>query len=78
LTEEKSKIENQFNRQIDNIRSQHGDIHAKLEVEITQLKDFIASKVNSEETNSFRLEKVRKDKNDEIARLNEMITTLRK
>jgi hypothetical protein len=57
-------VETQFNRQIDNIRSEHRDIQAALEVEIGQLKDFIASKVNSEETNSFRLEKVRKDKND--------------
>jgi len=48
-------VESQFNRQIDNLRSEHRDIQAKLEVEIGQLKDFIASKVNSEETNAFRL-----------------------
>lgn len=49
-----------------------------MEVEIGQLKDFIASKVNSEETNAFRLEKLRKDKNDEILRLNELVTNLRR
>lgn len=78
LQEEKSKVEAQFNRQIDNLKSESKDIQTKLEVEISQLKDYIASKVNSEETNAFRLEKLRKDKNDEILRLNELISGLRK
>lgn len=78
LQEEKSKVEAQFNRQIDNLKSESKDIQTKLEVEISQLKDYIASKVNSEETNAFRLEKLRKDKNDEISRLNELISGLRK
>lgn len=70
-------MESQFNRQIDNMRSEHRDIQAKLETEISQLKDYIASKVNSEETNAFRLEKLRADKNEEIKRLNDLVTALR-
>ena len=62
--EEKALIEQQYLRQIDNLRAEAQSKEDKLKKDLSEAQFVISSKENTEQSLKFKLEKIKGEKND--------------
>lgn len=75
--EERATVEQQFLRQIDNIRSEARTREDKLKKELDEAQFLISSKEIVESSLKFKIDKIKTEKNEEISRLKELLSSLK-
>ena len=75
--EEREALKESFARELDSLKKEHRDVLEKLKRENTELRNTISHKEVSEGSLAAKLEHIKGEKNSEIARLKELVSSLK-
>ena len=75
--EEREALKESFARELDAVKKEHRDVLEKLKRETVELRNTIAHKEVAESSLAAKLEHIKGEKNAEIARLKELVSSLK-